>query len=500
MPEIRLGAGNNLEDIQLGGVQIEEVRLGIELVWRNNLAPMLSGFTVAGNAVADGESITIFRATNINITFSATDMDVPPDNVVAFRLFRNNVQVGADIPTTTPSATESGSATILNTVYTAASEAGVQATPDVWRIDAIDAVGSEGSYEFMVNNLDFSAPSISPNGRTIVGSAASQNFPYTVTGAANSIGLATDAGATVNVAAACGGSNSTVVTANTVGGGITRSSTATFRYNRTASTTASPVDVGSAIDSTAAPVRGTAGTCIATATPGCGVSNPTCTGPGMATVNFTQGQRIATTTATTRTCDGRITSVAGFRSLSTTRAFTQQESCTATYTNPAFLPVFTSTCTIASGTVGTPVVLSNTNLVGATVLPATYTLGVSNYVVSGTIPAGFRSSGADTCTAAGTGTPVPFATLSVTGVITAQGCLLTITSSDGSGFTINGFGPFGSPTPTVASCGSGTTTIIASDAGMFDGSVNILSDFPAGSLNCGTGNPASGRSLGDSCV
>lgn len=42
MPEIRLGAGENLGNINLGSVEVEEVRLGTILVWRNNVAPFLS--------------------------------------------------------------------------------------------------------------------------------------------------------------------------------------------------------------------------------------------------------------------------------------------------------------------------------------------------------------------------------------------------------------------------------------------------------------------------
>ena len=41
MPEIRLGSGENLTNMQLGEVQVDEVRLGSILVWRNNVPPFL---------------------------------------------------------------------------------------------------------------------------------------------------------------------------------------------------------------------------------------------------------------------------------------------------------------------------------------------------------------------------------------------------------------------------------------------------------------------------
>lgn len=68
MPEIRLGAEANLADVQLGSIQIEEVRIGDNLIWLNNAGP---DFDIRGGG-------TYTYTQNISIVVSGvTDVENP---------------------------------------------------------------------------------------------------------------------------------------------------------------------------------------------------------------------------------------------------------------------------------------------------------------------------------------------------------------------------------------------------------------------------------------
>lgn len=68
MPEIRLANGNNMRNINLGSVEIQEVRLGTVLVWRNNLGIVYASLTWDGNTfTATGwDGVTLEDDTEIN--------------------------------------------------------------------------------------------------------------------------------------------------------------------------------------------------------------------------------------------------------------------------------------------------------------------------------------------------------------------------------------------------------------------------------------------------
>lgn len=355
MPEIRLGGLPNMADIQLGSIQIEEVRLGDELVWRNNLAPTFSVFSVNSAAVANGDSISLRRATPFTITWNSVDMEPEPpsDNIVAFRVYENNA-LQTTIMTMTPSPMESGTYTVSGTFYADASEAGPQDPQRVWRVEAEDDQGSVGIFSFNVNNLTFLPPVISPSSREVVGESGSQDFAYTVTADSTGINLTTTPSGSITIPAACTGisrdSSNTVsqtVNASTVGGGVTQTATpVTYTYSRTATSVVGPTFVSGTIQEGATVNAGPRGTCIASAAQqmiGCGEVLATCTGqPGMATQGReTQRTQLQRTTTTLR-CNESVQSFDESRvSISPVPAPSIMVSCNdASYSNPDQLPVF----------------------------------------------------------------------------------------------------------------------------------------------------------------
>ena len=111
MPEIRLGAGENLVNVNLGAVEVEEVRLGTVLVWRNNVAPFLrvlvNGTQVDtnGNPMTPQDPRTPANAVLTNFTYNDTinieaagvvdeDMHYP----VSIRLYAGDFEADDTLP------------------------------------------------------------------------------------------------------------------------------------------------------------------------------------------------------------------------------------------------------------------------------------------------------------------------------------------------------------------------------------------------------------------
>ena len=111
MPEIRLGAGENLVNVNLGAVEVEEVRLGTVLVWRNNVAPFLrllvNGVQVDtnGDPITPVDPRTAANAVLTNFTYNdainieaAGVVDEDMHYPVSIRLYEGNFEVDDTLP------------------------------------------------------------------------------------------------------------------------------------------------------------------------------------------------------------------------------------------------------------------------------------------------------------------------------------------------------------------------------------------------------------------
>ena len=508
MPEIRLGAGANMADIQLGSVQIEEVRIGNILVWRNNARPMFTTFTVDGANVANGDNLARERAVAIALSWTAQDMEPQPpnDNIVAFRVIRNG---GTPTPVnvTTPSDTESGTFTIVASTYTAFEDSGVLPTPEVWRVEAEDDQGSVGFVEFNITELTFDAPTISPTTQTFIGRELTHTVNYTVTPAANAINLnTTDNGSGTSIAlptVTCDGfdpnannTSSVTLTATTAGdNGSSQSSSETYTYSATESTTTVTLLPGT-IQSGTETISPT-GTCTATSTTSCGETLATCTnqpgsGPGEGRTPRTQEQR----TRRTLLCDGTNDDNTVRVSISDSiRNIPSGVACNdASYTNPGQLPVFpgwavptitqvaggNGACTVTCQSVSANAANGNGNSAVGTGAVSQSTLAQGSTATiscGGNIPTGFQNAGATAAAASTSLTCNMLPTYTAT-VTVADG---TVGDAIGAGdVTISDGGTFVSSNPATYQSGTNTYTITVSvPNGFFNSGGTVTADDDA---------------------
>ena len=495
MPEIRLGAGENMADIRLGSVQIVEVRIGDALVWRNNARPVFTTFQVDGTDVAAGANLTRDRATQIVLSWTAQDMEPAgiSDNIVAFRVIRNG---GTPIPVSvsTPSPTESGTYTIVASIYDAFEFSGVLPTPEVWRVEAEDSVGSVGSVEFNITEFTFDAPRISPRDQEVVGSAESHSFPYTSTPAANAINLNTsNQSGTETITAACTdfarddqNTISRIVTSITSGdNGSSQTDTVTYTYSRT-QTDGTSTFVPGTIQSGTEVITPT-GTCTPTSTTSCGEILATCTnrpgtGAGVGRTPRTQDRRDTTFLV----CDPNVSNDVVTRvSISdSTRNIPSGVSCnTASYTNPGQLPAFPgwavpTIAQVAGGsgacTVTCPGVSATStngqNSASGTSAASQSTIGQGSMATvscTGNIPSGFQNAGGSTPAASANlvCNRLPDYSTTVTLASGEDRAGETITASDVSGIAAGG--TFVSSSPATYTIGITEYTITISVAGAF---------------------------------
>ena len=275
MPEIRLGAADNLVNIALGATELQEVRLGPELVWVNNRAPVITATTWGGQTftrdadgvVEEGQVFSIAAGTDTVLTWTAQDMDMPPDMIAQFQI----IQIVGGTTVEIVRATIPATGTTANGTYTvAASDAttypqyqtlGDIAMPDTWIIRSTDVEGSEDDLSFMIDEVSFTAPTIAVTSTTdeTLGTATFLSTA-TITQSASAIAgsamaqYSTDGGttwvngATTNrsLSAACGNSSGWTVLARSVFdlGGPDEIISPTASGSGSISVSAPPVTVG----------------------------------------------------------------------------------------------------------------------------------------------------------------------------------------------------------------------------------------------------------------
>ena len=114
MPEIRLGSIENMRNINLGGIELQEVYLGTHLVWQNNQGPVFVSLSWDGTAfsvpqpyegvMVTANSIPTLQSGNrtINIVVgNISDPDnaeMPTDFIVGYRLRRPDGSYAAGDP------------------------------------------------------------------------------------------------------------------------------------------------------------------------------------------------------------------------------------------------------------------------------------------------------------------------------------------------------------------------------------------------------------------
>ena len=533
MPEIRLGAGNNLEDVQLGGVQIEEVRLGTELVWRNNESPQVTLFRVNSVALPEGNLAAFTRNTLNTLTITATEveMEVP----YTLELFRGGVTTGITGSITTP-----GGSTTLNipsTVYDSTSAGGLLVTPDDWTLLLVDTALSEEEYEFQVGTLNFAAPSISVTGSTSITTTdfrlttgQTRTFNYTVAPSTSGTGLTTTPSGSIDVSGvSCGSGTSTeTITASTVAGGVTQTVTQNVNYRIVPGTTTSSIGVTGTFNNVTAPSSVSVRfgrLCGSGATSGSGsysVPYTPATGyraPGNSTGSVGSGGTINVGTingiaiqgASTATCPnaaagstptvtitdtvagvvGTITGGQPAACPSSSTASSYSPTVNIRYDNGttgtascvgqcAALPVFTSSvCSVSGGTAGgiIPTSALSSDLVGTlSVSPTNYVSGNNLYTVSGMIPNGFLNAGTtSTCTASATALSATCPgfrySYAFTGSACSAGDTVTVTYTDACGRGLTEVVQCGAIFPFCSAASIGSFTAMASSPhfGAFSG-------------------------------
>ena len=218
MPEIRIGAGNNLDDIQIGATQVEEVRLGPTLVWRNNEAPMFSNVTLGGTPVTFGLSYSTLRNTNTTVSFTLQELESDiPYNV---SMTVGGVEVGTTVVNTVGG---SGSISIsAEALGGATAPAGVLDAPITILITAVDSVGSSQTFRFFINELTVVGGSVStnPSNRTVTISntqaSNSQTWTYSYVLPNSGANLTVSAGGSVTASATCGNNDSESIPSGTI--------------------------------------------------------------------------------------------------------------------------------------------------------------------------------------------------------------------------------------------------------------------------------------------
>ena len=210
MPEFRLGSTPDMEDVRLGATQIEAVYLGSDLIWRNNEPPQFNTFSVNGNSVSEGSTISIPRnsTSTINFTLGELEGDTPYDVRYVF----NGVHISN---TTVSSNGGSGSFTITPSMIGGSSgPAGVLDDVHEVSILAADVAGGQEEFSFNIGTLTVSAPSVttSPSGNVTlatVGPDMSQTWSYSYNLPTSGAGLTLSApGPDITATASCGGTDS----------------------------------------------------------------------------------------------------------------------------------------------------------------------------------------------------------------------------------------------------------------------------------------------------
>ena len=210
MPEIRIGAGANMEDIRIGTTQIEEVRLGTELVWRNNEAPIFSATTFGGNAIIAGAAVATRRNTATTVGFSLTEVegDVPYTVTATIN--------GTAIADTATVATAGGNGTLNITAAElggTTAPAGVLDTPIRVEVTATDSANASSTFVFTIRELTVAVPTIqtTPAGNQVLtstGAAQTATWSYTYITPVSGQGLTISApGPDITATAGCGGTD-----------------------------------------------------------------------------------------------------------------------------------------------------------------------------------------------------------------------------------------------------------------------------------------------------
>lgn len=195
MPEIRIGALPNLEDVRLGGVQIEEVRLGTQLVWRNNALPTITVTGPTVGVMGDNIDITVIANRNNTVDFSYVDAD-PLDTVSTITVTDPNGANVAVLNFTPGQNTGTASFVIDGATFFPTVDFDVMAN-NVYTITITDSRGGEGEMTVTVTAATFVGPVIgfnqdsqSPEALT-AGGAQSATFTWTVTPDASAAGTTT---------------------------------------------------------------------------------------------------------------------------------------------------------------------------------------------------------------------------------------------------------------------------------------------------------------------
>ena len=278
MPEIRLGAGANMEDIRLGSTQIEEVRLGAELVWRNNALPAVVVTAPSMTAMgARNTNIEVFAGTLTPVTFNVSD----PDSMDTIQ------SLTVSGPPADPSPTVSGFTPGSNSLAGVSFNIGTAAfrvfddvtTNNVYTITATDNRGGSSMSTVTVTRSNVMPPSISGGGtrtRDAFTSAGTQSQSFGLTISNSASGVA----ANVDLQYSIDGGAWTATSAGTLprtlrddcGGG---SASETIRVRAVSTQDSSEIEVGNSttITFTVNP-PGTSSTCTTSYTLPTGISGP----------------------------------------------------------------------------------------------------------------------------------------------------------------------------------------------------------------------------------
>ena len=234
MPEIRFGAGDNMDSVMLGSIQIEEARLGSQLVWINNQGPIVIATSFRGMAFAvdmgiveQDQVFSISAGSDAVLEWTAEDMDMPADNITQFEVIQIVGGTTTEIVRDTQPATGT---TAMGTYTILASDAllypqyqlfGDLANPDTWIIRATDDGGATYDLEFTIASVIFDPPVVSNETESATGMTVTRSATITITQSASALlagavaQYSTDNGVTwidgvsvgVSATGTCGGPN-----------------------------------------------------------------------------------------------------------------------------------------------------------------------------------------------------------------------------------------------------------------------------------------------------
>lgn len=183
MPEIRLGAGDNLVNVNLGSTEVEEVRLGTVLVWRNNAIPVIDipMVTVMG---ATNTDISVSVGLNNTVAFSYSDPD-PADTISTITVTDPNGANVAIAGFTAGANSGTGVRFIIDgaTFFTAL---GPVTANNVYTITITDSRGGIGTATVTITDAVFLPPTIAVVSPSIAGGGTGRTV-FTITQDASAV-------------------------------------------------------------------------------------------------------------------------------------------------------------------------------------------------------------------------------------------------------------------------------------------------------------------------